>query len=54
MQRLLIQFTVLVVAVVGLSFIPSRLWGGKPEGLTEDRSLAVEDSMTVARAWPSQ
>ncbi len=49
MQRLLIHFVVLVVTVVGLSFVSSRLWGGKPEGQLDNRSLVIEENMTVAQ-----
>lgn len=49
MQRLLIHFVVLVVTVVGLSFVSSRLWGGKPEGQLDNRSLVIEEGMSVAQ-----
>jgi polyferredoxin len=49
MQRLLIHFVVLVVTVVGLSFVSSRLWGGKPEGQLDNRSLVIAEDMTVAQ-----
>lgn len=49
MQKTLIQFVVLVAAVVGLSFVSSRLWGGKPEGQGDNRPLVVEETMTVAQ-----
>jgi len=49
MQRVSIQFVVLVAAVVTLSFISSRLWGSKPEGLSQTKSLAIQDDMTVAQ-----
>jgi len=29
MQKILVQFVVLVAAVVGLSFVSQRLWAGK-------------------------
>jgi NAD-dependent dihydropyrimidine dehydrogenase PreA subunit len=49
MQKVLIPFVVLVAAVVGLSFLSSRLWGGLPEGQVENRSLIIDKSMTVAQ-----
>jgi NAD-dependent dihydropyrimidine dehydrogenase PreA subunit len=49
MQKVLIPFVVLVAAVVGLSFLSSRLWGGLPEGQVGNRSLIIEASMTVAQ-----
>ncbi len=49
MQRVCIQFVLLTAAVIGLSFASSRLWGGKPEGLTDRGPLVVEDTMTVAQ-----
>jgi len=49
MQRLLIHFVVLVVTVVALSFVSSRLWGGKPEGQLDSRSLVIEEDMSVAQ-----
>jgi len=49
MQKVLIQFVILIAAVVGLSSVSSRLWGGKPEGPMEDRSIVVEADMTVAQ-----
>jgi NAD-dependent dihydropyrimidine dehydrogenase PreA subunit len=48
-QRVLIQFVILVVAVVGLSFLSSRLWGSKSEGQMESRALVIEPGMTVAQ-----
>jgi polyferredoxin len=49
MQKVLIQFVILIGAVVGLSFLFGRLWGGKPEGQWENRSLVLEEGMTVAQ-----
>jgi len=49
MQKVLIQFVILIAAVVVLSFISSRLWGGRPEGQMGNRSLVVEEGMTVAQ-----
>jgi polyferredoxin len=49
MQKVLIQFVILIGAVVGLSFLSSRLWGGKPEGQWGNRSLVFEEEMTVAQ-----
>lgn len=49
MQKVFVQFVILVAAVVALSFVSSRLWGGKPEGLSETEPLVVDDGMTVAQ-----
>jgi len=49
MQRVFVQFVILATAVVALSFVSSRLWGGKPEGLSETKPLVVEERMTVAQ-----
>jgi len=49
MQKVLIQFVVLIAAVVGFSFVSNRLWGGRPEGLNQNQPLAVEETMTVAQ-----
>ena len=49
MQKVLIHFVVLVVTVVGLSFVSSRLWGGIPEGQLDNRSFVIEENMTVAQ-----
>ncbi|MBN1505818.1 MAG: 4Fe-4S binding protein [Sedimentisphaerales bacterium] len=49
MQKLFIQFVVLIAAVVGLSFASSQLWGAKPEAQMGDRSLVIEEGMTVAQ-----
>ena len=49
MQKTLIQFVLLVAAVVGLSFVSARLWGGKGEGPLEVKPLVVEAGMTVAQ-----
>jgi NAD-dependent dihydropyrimidine dehydrogenase PreA subunit len=49
MQKVLIPFVVLVAAVVGLSFLSARLWGGPLEGQVENRSLIIDKSMTVAQ-----
>jgi len=40
---------ILIATVLGLSFLSSRLWGGRPEGQQEERLLIVEESMTVAQ-----
>lgn len=49
MQRVSIQFAVLVAAVVTLSVISSRLWGGKPEGPLETETLVIQEDMSVAQ-----
>jgi polyferredoxin len=49
MKRILLQFVILSAAVVGLSFLSSRLWGGKPEGQHQSRPLIVEEAMTIAQ-----
>jgi polyferredoxin len=49
MQRVWIQFTILIAAVVALSFVSSRLWGGRPEGQDADRPVVVEETMTLAQ-----
>ncbi len=49
MQRVSIQFAVLIAAVMTLSVVSSRLWGGKPEGLSKTESLVVRKDMTVAQ-----
>jgi hypothetical protein len=49
MLKVFIPFAVLVAAVVGLSFLSSRLWGGPQEGQVKDRVLVIEASMTVAQ-----
>ena len=48
MQKILVQFAVLVAAVVGLSFVSHRLWAGTPEGRFETKPLVIEEGMTVA------
>ena len=47
MKNILIQFVLLVAVVVGASYASARLWGGKPEGLTETKPLVLEETMTV-------
>jgi polyferredoxin len=49
MQKVLIQFTILVAAVVGLSYVSSRLWGGPAQERSPDQTLVVEETMTVAQ-----
>ena len=49
MQKVIIQFVVVVAAVVGLSLVSSRLWGGKGEGQIEAKPLILEEGMTVAQ-----
>ncbi len=49
MRKVLIQFVLLVAAVVGLSFVSAKLWGGKPEGPADVRPLAIDEQMTVAQ-----
>jgi len=49
MHRVLIQWVVLIAAVVGLSYLSGRIWGGKPEDLPQNRPLAIEQTMTVAQ-----
>ncbi len=49
MWKVVTSFLVLIVLVVGLSALSSRLWAGKPEGLSEHRELALNDSMTVGQ-----
>jgi polyferredoxin len=49
MQKISIQFVILVAAVVGLSFVSSRLWAGKGEGRFETRELVIGEGMTVAQ-----
>jgi hypothetical protein len=49
MQKVLMQFAVLIVVVVGLSFVSSRLWGGRPEGLNQNQPLIIEETMTVGQ-----
>jgi polyferredoxin len=44
----IVQFVLLIAAVVALSFVSTRLWGGKPEKLPEDQPVIVDGSMTVA------
>jgi len=49
MKRTLIQFVLLVAAVVGASFVSARLWAGKPEGGVEAKPLILEATMTVGQ-----
>jgi NAD-dependent dihydropyrimidine dehydrogenase PreA subunit len=49
MYKVLIQFTILVAAVIGLSYVSSRLWGGPAQERSPDRALVVEETMTVAQ-----
>ena len=49
MKKTLIQFTLLIAAVVGASFVSARLWGGKPEGGGEIQPLVLEETMTVGQ-----
>jgi len=49
MKKTLIQFVLLIAAVVGGSFVSARLWGGKPEGLVEGQALVLEETMTVGQ-----
>ena len=46
-QKIIIQFLVLVTAVVSLSVLSSRLWGGKPEEVSKADQLAIAEDMTV-------
>ena len=36
-----------VGAVIGLSLLSMKLWGGKPEALSPDRDIVLRDAMTV-------
>lgn len=49
MKKTLIQFTVLVAAVLGGSFLSASWWGGAPEGGGDARPLVLEETMTVAQ-----
>lgn len=49
MQRVVLFFLVLVAAVVGLSLVSARIWGGKPEGPATEKDLVFDEEMTVAR-----
>ncbi len=49
MKKTLIQFIIVIAAVVGGSFISAQLWGGKPEGLAEGRELVLQETMTVGQ-----
>jgi polyferredoxin len=49
MHKILIQFAVLVLAVVGLSLASSALWAGKREGQFESKPLLIDAGMTVAQ-----
>ena len=49
MQKVLIQFVVLVAAVVGLSVVSNRLWGGKPEKPPEAEQFVIDEGMTVGQ-----
>jgi NAD-dependent dihydropyrimidine dehydrogenase PreA subunit len=40
---------ILVAAVVTLSVVSSRLWDGKPEGLSDTKTLVIQEDMTVAQ-----
>jgi len=48
MQRVIFSFLVLVAAVVSLSFISSRMWGGRSEDAPAMKALVFSDKMTVA------
>lgn len=41
------MFVVLIIAVVILSMISSRIWGGKPETLPEPKELTITEGMTL-------
>jgi NAD-dependent dihydropyrimidine dehydrogenase PreA subunit len=49
MKKSLIQFALLVAAVVGTSFVSARLWGGKPEGGGATQPLILNETMTVGQ-----
>jgi hypothetical protein len=49
MAKVVIQFAILVAAVIRLSFASSCLWGGRPGGQRGQRALVIADGMTVAQ-----
>jgi NAD-dependent dihydropyrimidine dehydrogenase PreA subunit len=49
MKNALIQFVLLVAAVVGASFVSAKLWGGRPESGAETQALILEETMTVGQ-----
>lgn len=49
MQRVIFSFLVVVAAVVSLSLVSNRIWGGKTEGPVADKALVFSETMTIAR-----
>jgi len=47
MSKMVMQFATAIVLVLGLSWLSSRLWGGKPETLAQDRTWAYRPEMTI-------
>ena len=41
------MFIALIIAVVMLSTISSKMWGGKPETLPEPKQLIITEEMTL-------
>ena len=48
MLRIGLSLFVLVAAVVSLSFVSTRLWGGKPQETAAERPLVFNETMSVA------
>ena len=49
MQRVFLSFVIVIAAVVGLSLVSSRLWGGRSEETTASKPLVIDEGMTVAQ-----
>jgi polyferredoxin len=48
MLRIVLSLFVLVAVVVSLSFVSTRLWGGKPEEAAAEKPLVFNETMSVA------
>ncbi len=47
MSKMALQFAIGILLVLGLSWLSSRLWGGKPEAPPEDKTWVYRPEMTV-------
>ena len=47
--RTAIYCIIIIVLVVGLSFLSARIWGGKPEQPSKRNELTIETGMTVGQ-----
>ena len=47
--KTVITFVLIIVAVISLSLLSNRIWGGKQEQVQEVKKPIIEQEMTVAR-----